>query len=211
MLAVEVAPKRLELLHELIPSASVIALLVNPANPTIAEGNTRSVVSAAGRLGMKLPVLKASTEGDLDGVFAKLIELRAAGLVIGGDPFFTGRQEQLAALSVRHAVPTIYENRGFVAAGGLMSYGGDLTDAYRLAGTYTGRILKGEKAADLPVQESTKVELIVNLKTAKALGLTIPPVASWPRRRGDRMRRRERGSREVCGCPRPCTPQFSAA
>jgi putative ABC transport system substrate-binding protein len=174
MLAVEVAPKRLELLHELMPSASVIALLVNPTNPTIAEGNTHSVLSAAGKLGIKIPVLNASTEGDFDRVFAKLVELRAAGLVIGGDPFFTGSQEQIAALSVRQAVPTVYENREFVTAGGLMSYGGDLTDAYRLAGTYTGRILKGEKPADLPVQQSTKVELLINLRTAKTLGLTVP-------------------------------------
>jgi putative ABC transport system substrate-binding protein len=174
LLFVEVAPKRLELLHELIPTARVVALLVNPANPFIAEANSSAVLSAAHSLGLELHVLKASTEGDFDGIFASLIQLRAGGLVIGGDPFFTGRQEQLAALALRHAVPTVYENHEFAAAGGLMSYGGSLIDAYRLVGVYTARILKGEKPADLPVQQGTKIELILNLKTAKALGITIP-------------------------------------
>jgi putative ABC transport system substrate-binding protein len=174
LLFVEVAAKRLELLHELIPAASIIGLLVNPANPPIAEANASAVLSAAHSLGLELHVLKASTEGDFDGVFANLIQLRAGGLAIGGDPFFTGRQEQLAALAIRHAVPTVYENREFVAAGGLMSYGGNLPDAYRLAAVYAARILKGEKPADLPVQQSTKVELFLNLKTAKALGVTVP-------------------------------------
>jgi ABC-type uncharacterized transport system substrate-binding protein len=174
LLFVEVAPKRLELLHELIPTARVVALLVNPTNPPIAEANSSAVLSAAHSLGLELHVLKASTEGDFDGIFASLIQLRAGGLVIGGDPFFTGRQEQLAASALRHAVPTVYENREFAAAGGLMSYGGSLTDAYRLTGVYVARILKGEKPADLPVQQGTKIELILNLKTAKALGITIP-------------------------------------
>jgi putative tryptophan/tyrosine transport system substrate-binding protein len=174
LLFVEVAAKRLELLHELIPTASVIGMLVNPANPPIAEANASAVLSAAHSLGLELHVLKASTDRDFDGVFANLIQLRAGGLVIGGDPFFTGRQEQLAALAARHAVPTVYENREFVAAGGLMSYGGNLPDAYRLAAVYATRILKGEKPADLPVQQSTKVELFLNLKTAKALGITAP-------------------------------------
>jgi putative ABC transport system substrate-binding protein len=174
LLFVEVAPKRLELLHELIPTARVVALLVNPTNPPIAEANSSAVLSAAHSLGLELHVLKASTEGDFDGIFASLIQLRAGGLVIGGDPFFTGRQEQLAALALRHAVPTVYENREFAAAGGLMSYGGSLIDAYRLTGVYVARILKGEKPADLPVQQGTKIELILNLKTAKALGITFP-------------------------------------
>jgi putative ABC transport system substrate-binding protein len=174
LLFVEVAAKRLELLHELIPTASIIGLLVNPANPPIAEANASAVLSAAHSLGLELHVLKASTERDFDGVFANLIQLRAGGLVIGGDPFFTGRQEQLAALAIRHAVPTVYENREFVAAGGLMSYGGNLPDAYRLAAVYAARILKGEKPGDLPVQQSTKVELFLNLKTAKAFGITVP-------------------------------------
>jgi putative ABC transport system substrate-binding protein len=170
----EVTPKRLQLLHELVPTASVVALLVNPANPTLAETNTKEVQAAARTLGLELYVLNASTEHDFDGVFAKLIELRAGGLVIGGDPFFTSRPEQLAALTVRHAVPTIYQYREFAVAGGLLSYGADITESYRLAGNYTGRVLKGDKPADLPVQQVTKVELIINLKTAKALGLNVP-------------------------------------
>jgi putative ABC transport system substrate-binding protein len=125
-------------------------------------------------MGLKLNILHASVEGDFDTAFASLVQLRAGGLVIGADAFFVSRSEQLAALSVRHAVPTIFQYRRFAAAGGLMSYGGDLTEPYRLVGIYTGRILKGEKPADLPVQQATKVELIVNLKTAKALGLTVP-------------------------------------
>jgi ABC-type uncharacterized transport system substrate-binding protein len=170
----EIVPKRLQLLHELVPTASVMALLVNPANPTVAEINSKEVQTAARTLGLEVHVLNASTERDLDGAFAKLIQLRAGGLVIGVDPFFTGGSEQLAALTVSHAVPTIYQGRSFAAAGGLLSYGGDTTDAYRLTGIYVGRVLKGEKPADLPVQQATKVELYINLKTAKALGLTIP-------------------------------------
>ena len=169
----QIAPKRLQLLHELVPTASVIALLVNPANPALAETNTKEVQAAARALGLELPILNASTDGDFDGVFAKLIQLRAGGLVVGPDPFFSGRSEQLAALTLRHAVPTIYENREFAVAGGLLSYG-DFTDAYRLTGIYTGRVLKGEKPADLPVQQATKVEFYINLKTAKALGLNVP-------------------------------------
>jgi putative ABC transport system substrate-binding protein len=174
LLFVEVAAKRLELLHELIPAATVVGLLVNPTNPPIAEANAGAVLSAAHSLGLELHVLKASTEPDFESVFANLVQLRAGGLVIGGDPFFTGRQEELAALAARYAVPTVYENREFVAAGGLMSYGGNLPDAYRLSAAYTARILKGEKPADLPVQQSTKVELLLNLKTVKALGITAP-------------------------------------
>jgi putative ABC transport system substrate-binding protein len=171
----EVTPKRLELLHELLPAARVVALLVNPANPVLAETQTKDSLAAAHTLGMELHVLNARTEGDFDAVFANLIQLRAGGLVIGTDPFFTSRSgEELAAQAVRHAVPAIYKGREFAAAGGLMSYGSDVTDAYRLAGTYTGRILKGDKLADLPVQQATKVELIINLKTAKALGITFP-------------------------------------
>jgi len=171
---VEVAPKRLELLHELLPAASVMALLVYPANPALAEANTKELQVAARTLGLELHVLNASTERDFDGVFAKLVELRAGGLVIGSDPFFTSRSEQLAALTVRHAVPAIYAWREFAVAGGLLSYGANVTEAYRLAGNYTGRVLKGDKPADLPVQQVTKVELVINLKTAKALGITIP-------------------------------------
>ena len=154
----EVAPKRLELLHELVPTASVIALLINPTNPVVAEPVTRASQAAAHALGLDLHVLNASTEGDFDGVFTSLIQLRAGGLVIGSDAFFTSRSEQLAALAVRYAVPTVYENLGFVAAGGLVSYGGSIADTYRLAGVYAARILKGEKPGELPVQQSTKVE-----------------------------------------------------
>ena len=174
-LNVEVGPKRLEILRELAPTATIIALLINPTNP-IGETQSRDLQAAARTLGLQLHVLQASTERDFDTVFATLIQLRAGALVISPDIFFTARSEQLATLTVRHAVPTISsEGRKFVLAGGLMSYGGSLTDAYRLAGIYAGRILKGEKPTDLPVQQSTKVELIINLKTAKALGLTVPP------------------------------------
>ena len=173
-LNVEVGPKRLEILRELAPTATIIALLINPTNP-IGETQSRDLQAAARTLGLQLHVLQASTERDFDTVFATLIQLRAGALVISPDIFFTARSERLATLTVRHAVPTISsEGRKFVLAGGLMIYGGSLTAAYRLAGIYAGRILKGEKPTDLPVQQSTKVELIINLKTAKALGLTVP-------------------------------------
>jgi putative ABC transport system substrate-binding protein len=174
-LLVAVLSKRLELLHELVPTASIMAALVNPANPNMAETNTKELQAAARTLGLELHILNASTERDFDGVFAKLMQLRAGGLVIAPDPFFNGRSEQLAALAVRHAVPAIWVNREFVVAGGLVSYGGGSVDMYRLAGNYTGRVLRGDKPADLPVQQATKVELYINLKTAKALGLTVPP------------------------------------
>ena len=170
----EIAPKRLELLHELIPTATVIALLVNPADPTIAEAYSNVVLSAAHRLGLELHVLNASSERDFDTVFANLMQLRAGGLVIGGGALFTARIEQLAALTAHYAVPAIHGSREFVAAGGLVSYGASLADAYRLAGVYTGRILKGDKPAELPVQQAAKVELYINLKTAKVLGITVP-------------------------------------
>ncbi len=162
------------MLHELLPTARVMALLVNPADPALAETQTKEVLAAAHTLGLELHVLNASTERDFDAVFANLIQLRAGGLVIGADPFFTSHSEQLAALAARHAVPAVYKGREFAAAGGLMSYGSDITDSYRLAGNYTGRILKGDKPADLPVQQATKIELYINMKTAKALGITFP-------------------------------------
>jgi putative ABC transport system substrate-binding protein len=171
---VEIAPKRLQLLHELVPTASVIALLVNPTNPIVAETNTKGLQAAARNFGLELHVLNASTERDFDEVFAKLIQLRAGGLVITPDPFFRTRSEQLAALALHHAVPTIFHGREFAVAEGLLSYGADPTDAYRLTGIYTGRVLKGDKPADLPVQQATKVELYINLKTAKALGVNVP-------------------------------------
>jgi putative tryptophan/tyrosine transport system substrate-binding protein len=172
-LTAELGPKQLELLRELVPTATTIAVLLNPTNP-VTETRSRELQAAARILGLQLHVLYASTERDFDTAFATLVQLRAGGLVIGPDAFFVSRSEQLAALTVRHAVPTIYQFREFAAAGGLMSYGGSITDAYRLMGVYTGRILKGEKAADLPVQQATKVELALNLKTAMALGLTVP-------------------------------------
>jgi putative ABC transport system substrate-binding protein len=172
-LNVEVLPKRLELLRELIPTATTMAVLVNPTNPAV-ETQSRNLQAAASTLGLQLEFVQASTERDFDTVFATLHQMRTRGLVIITEPFFNARSEQIAALALRHAVPTIFQNREFTAAGGLMSYGGNQADAYRLVGSYTGRILKGEKPADLPVMQSTKVELIVNLKTAKALGVTVP-------------------------------------
>jgi putative ABC transport system substrate-binding protein len=169
-----IAPKRLEFLHELVPKARVLARLFNPANPASADAQSSEVRAAAHNLGLERHVLNASTEGDFAGVFANLTQLRAGGLVIDSDSFFTAQQERLAALTVRHAVPAVYETREFVAAGGLLSYGGSLTDAYRLAGVYAARILKGEKPAELPVQQATKVEMFLNLKTAKVLGITVP-------------------------------------
>jgi putative tryptophan/tyrosine transport system substrate-binding protein len=173
-LNVEVGPKRLELLRELLPSVTVIAVLVNPASPAIAESFTRGMQVAARTLGLQLHVLHASSEREFDTVFATLAQLRAGALVISPDVFYNARSEQLPALTVRHALPAIFQYRAFVEAGGLMSYGSDETEYYRLVGVYAARILKGERPADLPIQQSTKVELIINLKTAKALGITIP-------------------------------------
>jgi putative ABC transport system substrate-binding protein len=173
-LASEVGPKRLELLRELLPTVTTIAVLVNPTNPN-AEAQVRDLQSAAPALGLQLHVIRASTEGDLDTAFASLLQQRAGALIIGTDSFMIIQIKRLAALAARHAVPTIFQFREFAAAGGLMSYGGSVTDANRLAGLYTGRILKGEKPANLPVQQSTKVELIINLKTAMALGIEVPP------------------------------------
>jgi len=172
-LSLEVGPKLLELLHEAIPTAKIVALLVNPTDSN-AETLSRSLQAPARTFGMQLHVLNASTEGDFDTVFATLRQLRADGLMIGSDVFLTARSRQLAALAARHAVPAISQNREFAAAGGLMSYMGSIPDTYRQAGVYTGRILKGEKTIDLPVVQTTKLELIVNLKTARALGLSFP-------------------------------------
>ena len=173
VLDVEIGAKRLELLHELVPTATIIALLVNPTTPA-AETVTSDAQAAARALGLQLHILHASSDHDFDTVFATVAQLRAGALVIGADPFFTSRSQQLAKLALDHAVPTIYEFREFAAAGGLISYGTSIVDAYRLAGVYTGRILSNEKPSDLPVQRATKVELYINLKTAKALGLTVP-------------------------------------
>jgi putative tryptophan/tyrosine transport system substrate-binding protein len=170
----ELAAKRLELMHELMPSATIMALLVNPANTALIASTTKAAQIAARALGLQLHILQASTEGEFDTVFATLAQLRASALVIAVDSFFTGRREQLAALALRHRMPAIYQSRDFAEAGGLMSYSANLREALRLVGIYTGRIVKGEKPADLPVQQATKVELIINLKVAKTLGITVP-------------------------------------
>ena len=172
LLNVELGPKRLELLHELVPSAAM-ALLVNPSNRN-AEVLSQELQAAARLLGVQMHVLRANSERDFNSVFATLAQLRVGALVIGSDPFYNARSKQLAVLMLQHALPAIYQYREFAAAGGLMSYGGHVTDPFRQAGAYTGRILAGAKPADLPIVQSTKVELIINLKTAKALGLTIP-------------------------------------
>jgi len=173
-LGIELEPKRLELLHELIPAARTVGALVNRMHP-IAEAQSSELQAAARGLGLKLQILDASTERDFDAVFARLVELQADGLVIATDGLFISQSEHLARLAVRHAMPAIFQLRTFAAAGGLMSYGGDFAEMYRQSGVYVGRILKGEKPVDLPVQQVTRVELVLNLKTAKALGLEVPP------------------------------------
>jgi putative ABC transport system substrate-binding protein len=167
-------PKRLELLTELVPQARVIALLVNPNDPR-AEGLIRDMQEAARTKGVQLPILKASTEGEIDAAFTTLVQLPAGALVVSADPFFSSRREQLVALASRHAVPAISPWRELAAAGGLISYGASIAGLVRQAGIYAGRILKGEMPADLPVQQPTTFELVINLQTAKALGLTVPP------------------------------------
>jgi putative ABC transport system substrate-binding protein len=173
-LIVELAPKRLELLHELLPTAKVMAFLVNPADRALAQAQARETLSAARNRGIELHVLNVRSEGDFDAVFADIKRLRASGLVIGAGSVFLSGINKLAALTVRHAVPAIYQYRNFPAAGGLMSYGSDILDSYRLAGVYAGRVLKGENPAELPVVQATNFELVINLKTAKALGITVP-------------------------------------
>src|SRR6516164_9734572 len=172
-LNVGVTPKRLEILHEAVPTAGVVAVLVNPTSPTT-DSQLRSLQPAAQALGLQFHVLHASTERDLDTVFATLLQLRAAKLLVASDTFFATHSEQLAALTIRHAVPAIHQSRDFAVAGGLMSYAGSFVESHRQAGIQTGRILKGEKPADLPVQQVTKVELFINLKAAKTLGITLP-------------------------------------
>jgi ABC-type uncharacterized transport system substrate-binding protein len=167
------APKRLELLRELVSNAAVIGLLVNPKNPA-SESETSDVQAAAGTLGLKIVAQNASSSHDIDAAFASFVQQRVNALTFAADAVFSSHHDQLIALAARHRVPTMYFAREFTDAGGLMSYGGNMTDAYRLAGAYAGRILKGEKPADLPVQQSTKIELAINLKTTKALGITVP-------------------------------------
>jgi putative ABC transport system substrate-binding protein len=172
-LNLEVVPKKLEYMHELIPNAVVIGMLVNPNNPE-AEIQSRDAQAAARKLGVELHTVPARTERDFDAVFATLVKLRAGALVVGFDTFFIRQSRQLGALTLRHAVPAIAPYREFAVAGGLMSYGTNITDMYRQLGVYTSRILKGEKPADLPVQQAVKLELVINLKTAKALGFDVP-------------------------------------
>ena len=172
-LSVEVTPKRLEFLHQVLPAAGVFAVLVNPASPTV-ESQLRNLQSAAGAVGLKLHVLHASAARDLDTVFATLSQLRASGLVIASDTFLGTHGEQLAALAVRHAVPAVHQSRDFTIAGGPMSYGGSFVQSHRQAGIYTGRIIMGAKPADLPVRQVTKIEFLINRRTAKSLGVTFP-------------------------------------
>jgi len=168
------AAKRLELQHELIPNAAAIALLLNPRSPTIAENETRSVKSAALSLGLTIQILNASTEPEIEAVFATIAQKGIGGLLVSGDALFTNRRKQIIALAARHAIPAIYGWREYIAAGGLATYGSSLAASYRQTGIYTGRILNGAKPADLPIIQPTKFELVINLKTAKTLGLTVP-------------------------------------
>jgi putative ABC transport system substrate-binding protein len=171
----ELTAKRLELLSELVPQAGVIALLVNPTSGANTERVIRDVQEAARTKGLQLHVLKASSESEIDTAFASLVQLHAGALVVAADPFLSSRRDQLVALASRHAVPAIYAWREFAASGGLISYGSSLTVAFRLIGIYAGTILKGAKPSDLPVQQPTKFELVINIKTAKSLGLIVPP------------------------------------
>jgi putative ABC transport system substrate-binding protein len=172
---VEVGPKRLDLLHELLPTVGVMAFLVNPADRALAQSQVREMLSAAHNRKLELNILNARSESDFDAVFADVKRLRVGGLVIGVGSIFIGGRKKLADLTIRHAVPAISQYRDFAAAGGLMSYGSDILDSYRLAGVYTGRVLKGENPAELPVVQASKFELVINLKTAKALGISVPP------------------------------------
>ena len=169
-----VTPKRVELLHELVPALKTMALLVNPANPILMQAETNEALSAARSVGIELHVLTASQEGDFETTYTKLKQLGAEGLVIGADPLFTSRSAVLGALAAHHAVPAVFENRSFVANGGLASYGGNPLDSYRVTGLYVARILKGEKPSNLPVQQGTKLQLFINSTAARTLGITIP-------------------------------------
>jgi putative tryptophan/tyrosine transport system substrate-binding protein len=171
--ASELGAKGLALLHELVPSAATFGFLTNPNDP-ISELTTRDVLATASVMGLKVQIFKAATDREIDAAFANLIQTQTGALLVGNSFLFNSRMEQIVAFAARHAIPTMYAYREFAVAGGLISYGPSLTEEYRQAGLYAGRILKGEKPADLPVQQATKIELVINLKTAKALGLTIP-------------------------------------
>jgi putative tryptophan/tyrosine transport system substrate-binding protein len=175
VLSTELAAKQLQIIHEFVPAATVVALLLNPTNTVLAETQSRGMPELARRLGLELHVLHARNEVEFSGVFASLAELKAGGLVIGGESLFTTKSAQLAALALQHAMPAIYQFREFAVAGGLVSYGASLLDAHRLLGVYAGEILKGKKPAELPVQQAAKFELVINLKTAKSFGITVTP------------------------------------
>jgi putative ABC transport system substrate-binding protein len=173
-LGTELVQKQIEKLHLMVPKATVIAALVNPINPVLAEPAMKEAQTAGRALGLQVHIIQASTERDIDAAFATLVQLGAGGLVVCPDPLLTSRRGQIAALAIRHGIPTIFYTRDFPAAGGLMSYGVSVADGYRQVGIYAGRILKGERPGDLPVQQSTKFELAINLTTAKVLGLDVP-------------------------------------
>jgi putative ABC transport system substrate-binding protein len=172
-LNMEIGPKLLELMHEVAPAAKDIALLINPKNPN-ADGMSKNLQAAARTLGVNLHVLNGGTQGDIDAAIATAVQLRVGGLVLGGDPVINTLSAHIAALALRHKLPTIYQSRVFAEAGGLMTYGGNAMETHRQAGLYAGRILKGEKPADLPIVQAAKVELVINMKTAKALGIAVP-------------------------------------
>jgi putative ABC transport system substrate-binding protein len=173
----EMEAKRLALLHELVPTATMIGVIVNPSSPSI-DTQLREINSAARALGRQIQIVNATNERELDAAFASLAQSKAGALLIASNAYFTSRRDQIVALAAQRAIPAIYDQREFPMAGGLVSYGTNLSDSYRLMGVYTGKILKGEKPTDLPVQQSTKFELVINLKTAKALGLDVPPALS---------------------------------
>ena len=187
----ELTAKRLDLLRELVPGAARVAVLVNPANATSTEFTLRDVAAAARTIGLQIKVLNASTSLEIEAAFASLMRERPEALFVGNDAYFYTRRVQLTHLATRHTIAATYSQREFAEAGGLMSYGTNLADAYRQIGVYAGRILKGAKPAELPVVQSTKFELVINAPTARMLGLTVPRRAARPRRRGDRMKRRE--------------------
>ncbi len=172
----DLAPKRLELLHDILPKATVLGLLVNPSNPALTRSTIEAAEAAAHTLGLELEVFRASRDRDFESVFAGLARARASGLVIAIDSFFTGRRKRLAALALDHAVPAIYQYRDFAAAGGVMSYGGNLEEPFRLISLYTARLLNGERPADLPIELAAKIELIVNVKAANSLKISVPPL-----------------------------------
>jgi len=174
-LTLEVAQKWVQLLHEMVPSAKSLALLINPTSPNLAEAQSRDLQATARSRGLQLHLLRASTDQDFSTAFASIAQLRASGLVISSDSFFFSRSAQLATLAIHHAVPTIFGFREFVQAGGLMAYGGSLTESFRWVGVYAGQVIKGEQLANLPVQRSTRIELFINFKTAEAFGIEVPP------------------------------------